>query len=336
MKNKNNKNIKSIGGYFGLELGRSKSYPHKKALHLQSARNALKLILQNHDIKSLWTPYFTCQSVLETIKESNCDIKFYSIDENFTPLLECKSKDWILYTDYFGINSNNVKNILLKYPNSIIDNAQSFFAKKSKICFYSPRKFIGVSDGGLLYDNKTTLHTTLLQDISINRAKFLLKRLDSGPESGYCNFKESEQSLNLQPPKIMSNLTKKILNSLDYGYIKNKRRKNFNHLNKILPNPMNYNLKDDEIPMVYPYHGTQKMRDFLIQNKIFIATYWINLQNWCKKKSFEIYLQENLLALPIDQRYGKKDMQTIAQYINNYNSLAKYRNINKSQYGDDR
>lgn len=314
----NNKNLKSIGGYFGLELNGSKSYPHKKAFHLESGRNALKSILQHHNIKSIWTPYFTCKSVLETIKGANCEIKFYSIDESFAPLLECKSKDWILYTNYFGINSLNVKNILLKYPNSIIDNAQSLFTKPSKICFYSPRKFLGISDGGLLYDENIKSISHLSQDISIKRAKFLFKRLESGAESGYYDFKLSEKTLDSKTPKRMSNLTRKILNSINYTYIKNKRRNNFNYLNHILQNPNNHNLKDDEIPMIYPHYATSKMRDFLIKHKIFIATYWNDLQKWAKRESFEIYLQQHLLALPIDQRYTKKDMQTIAKYINQY------------------
>ncbi|RAX51433.1 hypothetical protein CCY99_09140 [Helicobacter sp. 16-1353] len=312
--------MKAIGGYFALELAHSKSYPHTKALHLQSARSALKLIIKNHHIKQLHMPYFTCKTLLDAVREANCQIKFYSISENFAPLLECKSSEWILYTNYFGINSLNVNNILLKYPNVIIDNAQSFFATPSKTCFYSPRKFLGVSDGGLLYDEFKAPFlgylSTLEQDTSLDRAIFLFKRLEFGAKSGYKGFIDSEKSLDSTPPKTISNLTKAILESTNYTFIKNRRLKNYSTLSKILDNNrFHKDLESSEIPMIYPYFGNQKMRDFLINNKIFIAKYWANVEELCPKNSFEFYLATHLLPLPIDQRYDKSDMLRIAKYI---------------------
>lgn len=305
--------MNAIGGYFELELRKTRYYPHKNAIHLKSARNALKLILQNHNIKEIYVPYFTCKVVLDTIKELGCRIRFYHIKEDFSPRIKVSNKNWILYTNYFGINLRNVKNILLKYTNVIIDNAQSFFAPPSKICFYSPRKFVGVSDGGILYDEKYNRNSlSFKKDISFERAKFLFKRLDLNPESSYSDFKQSEDSLSSNI-ELISNLTKSLLFSIDYNFVKKIRIKNFNTLKKLLPNT--YSLNSFDIPMVYPYFANLKLREHLIKNRVFIPIYWPYMQEWCKKNSFEIYLQNHLLALPIDQRYGTKEMKYITNLI---------------------
>lgn len=304
-----------IGGYFALELKSSNSYPHKSALHLQSARSAIKLIIKTHNIKEIYIPYFTCKSVLEAIKHSNCKIKFYSINEDLSPKLECSDNHWIIYNDYFGINSKNIKKITKKYKNIIIDNAQSFFAKRSKICFYSPRKFIGVSDGGILYDSKSTLQN-IQKDYSLNRAKYLFSRLEGGAEYGYKDFLDSEKSLDLEPIKTMSNLTYSLLNAIDYKTIKQKRVQNYNYLNSVLKKSIKPFLETNEIPMIYPYFGNKKLRENLIKNKIFVATYWRDLELWCKKNSFELHLRDHLIALPIDQRYEIDSMDKIISVIN--------------------
>lgn len=303
-----------IGGYFALELNNTNSYPHKNALHLQSARSAIKLLVKTHNIKEIYIPYFTCKSVLDAIKEMHCNIKFYSINEDLSPQLECKNNNWIIYNDYFGINSHNVKAITKKYKNIIIDNAQSFFAKKTKICFYSPRKFIGVSDGGILYDTKSTLKG-VKQDSSIKRAKYLFSRIEYGAEYGYKYFLDSEKSLDSKPIRKMSNLTKTLLHSINYKKNKTKRVQNYNHLNNILKNSIKSFLGQNEIPMIYPYIGDNKLRQYLIKNKIFIATYWQDLEKWCNKNSFEIHLRDSLVAIPIDQRYEIDDMNKIIEII---------------------
>ncbi|RDU58612.1 hypothetical protein [Helicobacter sp. MIT 99-5507] len=298
----------AIGGYFALELCKN-SYPHKNALHLNLARSAIKLIIKTHNIKEIFIPYFTCKSVLDSIKEQNCNIRFYHINEDLSPRLDCKKHCWIIYNDYFGINKNNVKLLNKKYKNLIIDNAQSFFAKKSKICFYSPRKFLGVSDGGILYDNKSKIDN-IKQDSSLYRAKYLFTRIENGAEAGYSDFLKAEKS-HTKHIKTMSNLTYTLLQSIDYKQIKQKRIKNYNYLNNALKNSIKPNLESDEIPMIYPYFGDKSLREKLIKNKIFVATYWNDMEMWCEKKSFELHLRDHLLPLPIDQRYGEFEMNRI-------------------------
>ena len=70
--------------------------------------------------------------------------------------------------------------------------------------------------------------------------------------------------------------------------------------------------------MVYPYMiSAQNLREQLIANKIFIAHYWPNVLEWCGKSDWEYGLAENLVCLPIDQRYGDKEMNRIIEILQN-------------------
>lgn len=53
----------------------------------------------------------------------------------------------------------------------------------------------------------------------------------------------------------------------------------------------------------------------MIENKVYVATYWPNVFNWCGKDTFEYGLVSNMVALPIDQRYGKEEMERIMKIL---------------------
>ena len=70
--------------------------------------------------------------------------------------------------------------------------------------------------------------------------------------------------------------------------------------------------------MVFPYKvkdGTN-LRKELISKKIYVATYWPNVLEWCNDY-IENDLVLNTIPLPIDQRYNIVDMQRIVQIILN-------------------
>jgi hypothetical protein len=300
----------AIGGYFGLELRQGEQHYHKDALCLNSARNCLEYILRARNYTKIYIPYYTCEVILEPLEKLNVTYEFYHIDELLEPKSEyfLKENEAFLYTNYFGLKQNCVKRLAKLYKNQlIVDNAQAFYAEPlEKIdTFYSPRKFFGVADGGYLYID-TKLDVELEQDFSYERMSHLLKRIDISAEFGYDDFKKNDDSLINQPIKLMSNLTSKILMSIDYDAIKLKRIENYLYLESKLKdkNRIQFPLNDNAVPMVYPYLTNDvELKARLIKNKIFVATYWSNVMIWAKEESLEYKLTNNLLPLPIDQRY---------------------------------
>ena len=69
--------------------------------------------------------------------------------------------------------------------------------------------------------------------------------------------------------------------------------------------------------MAYPYWtNDDSLRKKLIDNRIYVATYWPNVVEWCGIGGSEYELAKDLLPLPIDQRYDKNELNKIFK-INN-------------------
>ena len=102
--------------------------------------------------------------------------------------------------------------------------------------------------------------------------------------------------------------------------MKNKRIANFAHLHKSLKatNLLKIDsLSSFECPMVYPYLiDDSDIKGRLLKNNIFIATYWPNVLKWRNTNDLEFFLANNILPLPIDQRYDTDDMERMLKIIN--------------------
>ena len=314
----------AIGGYFELELSEKSNGLHSNALALNTARNALEYILKVNQYKKIYIPYFTCDAILEPISKLGISYSFYSIDEQLEPVFDfsqLEASDAFLYTNYFGLKNNYVKLLSEKIENLIIDNAQAFFAKpfRNESTYYSARKFFGVSDGAYLYTNEK-LNESLDQDVSYERINHLLIRKDKSAEEGYSEFVKNDNSLINNDIKKMSRITKAILNSIDYNFVAERRVDNFNHLDSVLKgtNKFNFNLENDCVPMVYPYWSDDNsLKDRLLKNKVYCANYWPNVLEWCKSNALEYKLTNEVVYLPIDQRYNEKEMSFILKILKN-------------------
>lgn len=307
---------KEIGGYFELETYGADFF-HPKAILLNSARNALRYIIRAYRIKTLNVPYFTCPVIWDSIKSENCNIAFYDIDENFMPLKDFDNSEYILVNDYFGICGRNICELSSKYTNIIVDNAQSFFSKPYGLAsFYSPRKFFGLPDGGLLLCKKQ-LDEQFEQDVSYGRMTHLLKRYDLGATAGFEDFQKNDNSLKQEPIKYMSALTFALMGNINYAKASDRRKNNFDYLGSEL-GAIN-ELKIDENtdpPMVYPLLvKNEHLRKKLIDNKIYIARYWDGIERVAPPDSCAVYLKDYLLPLPIDQRYTIEEMKHIVDIV---------------------
>ena len=250
------------------------------------------------------------------------EFEFYAIDKNLEPVFDYDRitlEQGFLYTNYFGLKDDFIQHHASVIRNLIIDNAQSFFSEPliNIDTFYSARKFFGVSDGSYLYCNQL-LEEELEQDESYERMTHLLIRSDKSAEAGYADFCANDSSLNNQSIKKMSNLTQKILDGIDYIKAKEKRIENFNLLHEELKdyNLLKIDVAQKQIPMVYPFWTKNRtIKNRLLEHKIYCANYWPNVLDWCNDQTLEVQLTHELIHLPIDQRYGQKDMELLVDVI---------------------
>lgn len=315
--------MEAIGGYFEFELSKVEEY-HKEAIRLNTGRNAFEYVLLAKAYKKVYLPFYTCDAMLEPISKLGLDYEFYYIDETFRPIFDfnsIKQEDVFVFNNYFGICDIQVKEVYDKCKNLIVDNSQAFFSKpiQNVDTFYSPRKFFGLPDGAYLYTDKL-LEMELGNDISNSRFDHLLGRIELGAEKYYDAFKENENSLSGQAIMTMSNVTRRILQSIEYSKAAEKRRNHFKYIHSILSktNTLEIDLEHGAVPMVYPflYENGNKLKEQLIEHHIFVATYWPNVEYWLSDKdTYEIYFQKNLLGLSIDQRYSISDLEKMLEFL---------------------
>ena len=316
--------MKEIGGYFELELNRGSSY-HSMASQLNFARNCLFLIVSQRKYDRVYVPYYTCDIVITAIEKARSKVSFYEIDECLNPVTQVslKRNEGYLYTNYFGLKTDTVIQLSSIYGNQlIIDNAQAFFALplENIDTFYSARKYFGTTDGAYLYSSVALLKT-IGRDYSYDRMAHLLKRIDLSAEDGYNDFKKSEEKARVIEPRVISKLSERILDGIDYNNVKTRRIENYNYLDTVLNDylPHGISLDNASVPMVYPYYCKKEgIREWLIANKIYVATYWDNVLKQRGPGTVEFELTKKLIPLPIDQRYDTKDMEYIISIINSF------------------
>ena len=316
-------NKEAIGGYFGLELEEMKSdFLTSFNYKVNSCRNALLLVLIERKIKDLYLPYYTCEVIKNTLFGQGINLHFYFLDENLEiDDHQIPSKDIaLLYTNYFGIKDQYIKGLKDQYTYLIIDNAQALYSEFEGIdCVYSPRKFVGVPDGGFIKTDLKINISSFENDVSYDRFSHLLKRVELSPEAGYSDFRENDAKIENLPIRKISLLTSRTLSHIDYKNIKRIRNSNFDFLHTKLSNinRLKIGFRVNSCPMVYPLYleNAQEIRQYLIENRIFVANYWNSVLENVPADSHEHRFVHHILALPIDQRYTRVHMQKIIQLI---------------------
>lgn len=319
--------MKPIGGYFEWEFPPVKNHGlYDDEILLNSCRHSLEYILRGlSGVTLVWIPFFTCEVVLEPLKRLNIPYRFYRINGDLEILVDITlaEKEYLIYTNYYGIKDAYVKSLAKKYGNKlIVDNAQALFCKPHMKSHqvYSPRKYIGMPDGGLAVTSIPDNSSVLPVDISYGRCAHLLKRLELSPSGGYRDFQIDDEQISNCELSRMSSISHSIFASADFASVKQRRRENFATLHNILEktNKLNIPSMDDfECPLVYPYwiENGKKLKKKLISKSIFVATYWPNVFEWCKADDLEYELANNVVCIPIDQRYDDADMKRILNTI---------------------
>ena len=317
---------RAIGGFFELELLDRGSFMHDDGVLLNSGRNALSYVLRSlPDIKHIWIPYYTCDVVWESIRFLGIAHTFYSINEKLEiqDSIALQAGDYLLYTNYFGVKDCYVQRLAERFGSRlIVDNAQAWYAEPiyGVSTIYSPRKYVGVPDGGIAYCSNGIDIEQFEQDQSFDRCSHLLKRIDLGATDGYLDFKENSRSLAMQPIRRMSKLTERLLRSIDFEVVKQRRKENFLYLCGQLGKANLFcipDLSSFACPMVYPFlTNNMNLKQKLIDKRVYIATYWPNVYVWAANESVEMEFATQLVSLPCDQRYDRIKMDFIVQRIN--------------------
>jgi hypothetical protein len=274
---------------------------------------------------SVYIPYYLCPSVRKFLSSKGIIVKSYFISEEFEPSgIQQEPDSAILIVNFFGIISNTfLKRSFLKFKNIIIDNCPAFYNDPLDGCLniYSPRKFFGVPDGCyVIGENAERFLDGYDQDFSSGTSSFLMKRIEYGSDAIYHERMKNEERIDNSDVLKMSILTKALLNNIDYSIIKSKRQENFKiahdlykKLNRI--DPIRF-MDDKSVPMVYPLVIEDKELAVKLKLKgIYTGRWWTSVLSEVPEKSFEAWLSQNLLPMPIDQRYNSNELLDCYQIL---------------------
>lgn len=316
----------ALGGYHALELPLHEKNLEPPIVKTNSARSAIKLVLASIDVRKVWLPAYACDAVVEAAGDTGVAIEFYSIDNNFDvdAALQLKEGEHILLVDYFGLCGEIVKRNVNRFGplKTIVDCAQSYFSEDSGALatIYSPRKFFGLPDGGLLYSNDTRIQQPEQRDNSSeSRMTHLISRLTNAPEVAYQQYLEAERAISELPVQGMSRLTQRLLQTADYERARTGRARNACYLHDHLGeyNQLNLKIDDSVAPLCYPFLPRVKTasRSELISQRVFLPNYWPEVLERVEEGSFEWNMVMNGLFLPCDQRYNEDDMDRLLSLL---------------------
>ena len=278
---------------------------------------------------------------MDCFQKSKLSTEFYEIDKNFNPKIIPGKNSAILAINYFGKKTQFIE----KYRNSknrnfvlIEDATHNFLNKDFKpsncdhYIFFSFRKHGHIDFGG--WSNISKFKGKIFKDkkkitkrskILKQRKKLLIEKQRYHLQDTYFvkEFEIIEE--NYSKYYIKENINKKLENEI-YSYCWNDiakiRRKNWLSLDRYLNN--NYKklfkkIEKKEIPIGYVIlvKNRDKLRNYLRKKRIFTSVHWkLSIKANKKKFNFENMLSNHILTIPIDQRYGLKEMKYVANCLN--------------------
>ena len=315
--------------------------------YFDSGRSALRyLVKQLKQYNKVLLPEFMCESVNNCFDESQT--QFYklrddfSIDLNDLRRFNIDSHTIIFLMHYFGTLQQHdlLSEIrsLVDHSGAVIieDTTHSIFTQTQTIGDYmicSLRKWLPISGGGVLYfgQNRCEIKEPDCQKgVENNRSygmilkdMFLFTEFDCNLEYRRI-FEESEKRLDEQISIYkISDFSKFLASCVSVEQLKNKRKKNFkqlaNNLRKLDVSPaIKYGQYDT--PFVYPLRvrDRNKLRSFLISNKIYCAVHWPFDNHKPEQRPFAKRNAYELISLPIDQRYDEVHIEYLIDTVRQY------------------
>lgn len=297
---------------------------------LHNARSALHALWAATTPRRVWLPAYVCREVASGVP-AGIDVAYYPLDERLDPRVEhlaarLEDGDHVLAVDYFGRPARaDFRELVRARPavGWVQDCAHALdvgaFAWGDWL-LYSPRKLVGVPDGGILVARREAMAhpaTTALTDFSFVLPS--LERFEDREESDnakwYATYVRQEAAMGVGT-HAMSRLAMEVLNACDAKADADTRRANYAVLHErlrawaFLPDaPGSF------VPMGFPIRvpAAARVVERLAAMRIFAARHWRDLPAPRAEFPGEHALAAELVTLPCDYRYGEQDMRRVAE-----------------------
>lgn len=311
-------------------------------VYFDSGRSALRAVLKRIKYKTILLPAYICESVRKCFDE-DCRVIYYKIGKdlkvNWDDLLKkCNEDIDIVYVHYFngyiGSEYDIVSFLELKQKYNFLvieDSTHSLFSSPHTVgdyCVCSLRKWFPIADGGVLYSkmNIEICEKYSKNNWAMNRWRAMEDKKEYlegkiGEKDGFLNvFSSTEKALDQQEiPCCISLESYETLKRISCSSLIDKRLKNYEFLAKNIKCIKTAYGGIDQVPVFFTMciKKRDELRRFLINNNIFCPIHW-PLFNELECIEEAVINNEHELSIPIDQRYGLKDMEYISQIYAEY------------------
>jgi hypothetical protein len=304
-----------IGGFLGLDpsvLGRPPCPGARTAF--STGRACLAAILDLVRPRVVYLPRFVCPVVHRVVAERGCRCEWFGLDQGLRPQLPAAlpADAMVLVVNYFGLLGPVVDRVAGESAATVvIDDAQAFFHRPGRgvWAFNSARKFFGVPDGAWLFGPASPpCH---------ERARPGTAHLEfrDAPHA-FARYRSAEAD-RTDEPLGASLLTRALLGHTDLDGVAAVRRANHAHLHRRLAahNRLQLPLGDDAVPLCYPFLPRRVLSHAQLHaQRIWVPRFWPDMPR-AGEHAWTDELAEDLLPLPVDQRYGPDDMDVMASVI---------------------
>lgn len=312
-------------------------------------RQAIKSVLLNtEDIrnKTCYLPAYLCDSILQSFRELELDVKFYPHRELLKPVLDGNIKDSLVYLiDYFGTESVSEKEIeelldgnnlvILDVTHSILDKNRFSLTHENLYLIASLRKMFPIPDGGIVYHSdpdfkssdippkkyKTKLEAMILRKQYLNGSDKL-----KWVKEHFLNLNQKYESYKYDSPvepQSMPLTSCYILKNISVTDIRDRRWQNLTFMHEKILNTdlLLFNLDNIKSPFILNLKfKNENERDFMrktfIENDVYPPVLW-DIKGYIPEEfSYEGSLSKRILMVPIDQRYGPAEMSKVIEILN--------------------
>jgi dTDP-4-amino-4,6-dideoxygalactose transaminase len=331
-----------VGGVFGLEpiapRDETRSLPveTEETILLVNGRSAIALVVDLVRPLTVWLPSYLCDALVAAVSAAP-SVEFYEVGSD----LRMPSADWVrrlqqgdlvVVVDYFGFPFEFSAAGDVRDRGAIIlrDACQALLSTADRVRadydVYSPRKFLGVPDGGIL-TCRTPLDGAkpILDEAPVEwwldglEAGVLRRAFDrhGGTREWFDRFRRYEAHAPVGRFR-MSEVSSTLLAGANYAEIASRRTRNYRVLLDALGDiALLPRLPDGVVPLGFPVRVANRdaLRDALFANDIYPAVHWPVPSSVPARFSESRELAATILTLPCDQRYEPETMQRIAQLV---------------------
>jgi dTDP-4-amino-4,6-dideoxygalactose transaminase len=329
-----------IGGFFALDLPAATGgildfwSQGRPTACFVNARSALAALVASERPSTVWLPAFLCSALADAVPAAL--LRYYPVGTGLSPKVSAlhavRSGDMVVGINYFGrVPASDFLDFVTARPNvRFVEDCAHYFASDplgwGDWRLFSPRKLLGVADGGLLVamrDGKRIPRPKRPNDAAESQwLAPLLRFEDEGQIRGnlWSPANQEKEAAMTVSDMGMTRLSRSLLELVPAEVLIERRLANFAALEDKLGDwllPLCH--RSGDVPFVFPLRLNEERRDPVLKqlhaDNIFAAVHWREMPSPSELFPAEHLLARQLISLPCDHRYGAEDMSRIVRSV---------------------